>query len=56
MTNGLILLFVLAAFVAYFFARARRRMGLGVTGRTWVTVMIGFVLLMLALWAGATQR
>ncbi len=56
MADGLILLAVLAALTAYFVARARRRMGLATTGRTWVTVMVGFVLVVLALWAAATPH
>ncbi|MGA3155549.1 MAG: hypothetical protein ACLPN6_17180 [Streptosporangiaceae bacterium] len=56
MADGLILLVVLAVLTAYFVTRARRRMGLVTTGRTWVTVIVGFVLVVLALWAAATQH
>jgi fumarate reductase subunit D len=53
MTNGLILLAFLAALVAFGWARFRRRLGMAVTGRTLVSVMVGFVLVVLALWAAA---
>lgn len=55
MSQGIILLVVLAAIVAYVVARTRRRMGLLVTGKTWVTVMVGFVIVVLALWAATTR-
>jgi hypothetical protein len=55
MSQGIVLLLVLAAIVAYVVARTRRRMGLLVTGRTWIAVMTGFVVVVLALWA-ATAR
>jgi hypothetical protein len=51
MSQGIILLLVLAAIVAYVVARTRRRMGMIVTGRTWLIVMVGFVAVVLALWA-----
>jgi hypothetical protein len=49
--SGWILLLVLAGLVAYVVARASRRMGIRVTGRTWLMVMTGFVVVMLVLWA-----
>jgi hypothetical protein len=55
MSQGIILLVVLAVIVAYVVARTRRRMGLLVTGKTWVTVMVGFVVVVLAMWAAATR-
>lgn len=55
MNQGIILLLVLAAIVAYVVARTRRRMGLLVTGKTWIMVMTGFVIVVLALWAGTTH-
>jgi hypothetical protein len=51
MTNGLILLVVIAAIVAYVVARAGRRMGLATSSKGWIIVMTVFVLAMLALWA-----
>ena len=55
MSQGIILLLVLAAIVAYVVVRTRRRMGLLVTGKTWLTVMVGFVIVVLALWAATTH-
>ena len=49
--SGITLLVVIALIVAYVVARTRRRMGLLVTGRTWVIVMVGVVIAALALWA-----
>jgi hypothetical protein len=55
MSQGIILLVVLAAIVAYVVVRTRRRMGLLVRGKTWVTVMAGFVIVVLAMWAASTR-
>jgi hypothetical protein len=55
MSQGIILLVVLAAIVAYVVVRTRRRMGLVVTSKTWVTVMVGFVIVVLATWAAASH-
>jgi len=55
MSQGIILLVVLAAIVAYVVVRTRRRMGLLVTGKTWITVMVGFVIVVLTLWAATTR-
>jgi hypothetical protein len=52
--SGITLLVIIALIVAYVVARTRRRMGLLVTGRTWIAVMAGVVIAVLALWA--TQR
>jgi hypothetical protein len=49
--SGITLLVVIALIVAYVVARTRRRMGLLVTGRTWIIVMVGVVIAALALWA-----
>ena len=51
MSQGLILLVVIAAIVTYVVTRTRRRMGMAVTSKTWVTVMLGFVVVVLAMWA-----
>ncbi len=51
MSQGIILLVVIAAIVTYVVTRTRRRMGLVVTSKTWVTVMVGFVVVVLAMWA-----
>jgi hypothetical protein len=54
-TNGIILLLVLALIVAYVITRTRRRMGLIVTGKTWIAIMTGFVIIVLAAWAASTH-
>ena len=51
MSQGIILLVVIAAIVTYVVTRTRRRMGLVVTSKTWVTFMLGFVVVVLAMWA-----
>ena len=53
-TDGLILLGLLAILFAIFVARGRRRLGLGVTGRTFAAAIAGFAIVVLILWA--TQR
>jgi hypothetical protein len=53
--QGIILLLVLAGIVAYVVVRTRRRMGMIVTGRTWIAVMTGFVIVVLALWAATSH-
>lgn len=49
--SGIILLALIALIVAYVVARSRRRMGLLVTGKTWIAVVIGVVIVILVLWA-----
>jgi hypothetical protein len=53
--QGLILLGFLAVLAAYFTVRTRRRIGLGSTGRHWVLVITGFVIVVLVLWAVSTR-
>lgn len=55
MSQGIILLIVIALIVAYVAARTRRRMGLIVTGKTWLVVMAAVVIGLLALWASQTH-
>jgi hypothetical protein len=55
MSQGFILLVVIALIIAYVVARTRRRMGLLVTGKTWLVVMLGVVIVALALWASQTH-
>jgi len=55
MSQGLILLVVIALIIAYVVARTRRRMGLLVTGRTWLMVMLGVIIVALTLWAAETH-
>jgi hypothetical protein len=50
-SSGIILAVVIALILAYALARTRRRMGLMVTGRTWLLVVIGVVIVLAALWA-----
>ncbi len=56
LTAGLILLVFIAALVAFGWTRLRRRAGMSVTGRHWVTVMAVVILGVLALWAYSTHR
>ncbi|MGO8957387.1 MAG: hypothetical protein ACLQFR_08485 [Streptosporangiaceae bacterium] len=51
MSQGIVLLVFIALIVAYVVARTRRRMGLLVTGKTWLVIMAGVVIGVLALWA-----
>jgi hypothetical protein len=53
MATGLILLAFLAFLVAFFLTRMRRRLGLGVTGRTWAVIIAAFVIIVLGLWASS---
>jgi fumarate reductase subunit D len=55
-TNGLILLALIALLGAFVWTRMSRRLGAGVTWRTWVTTVTVLVLLILALWAYNTHR
>ena len=50
-SSGIVLLVVIALVVAYVVTRTRHRMGLLVTGRTWIAVVAGVVIALLALWA-----
>jgi hypothetical protein len=52
---GAILLVFLAVLVAYGWTRVRRRLGMGVSGRHFVLVIVGFCLIVLAMWAAATH-
>jgi hypothetical protein len=55
MSQGVILLILIALIVAYVVARTRRRMGLLVTGKTWLVVMVAVIIGALALWATQTH-
>jgi hypothetical protein len=55
MSQGFVLLIVIALIIAYVVARTRRRMGLLVTGKTWLAVMVGVIIVALALWASQTH-
>jgi predicted PurR-regulated permease PerM len=53
--TGLILLVFLALLCTYLVHRVRRRMGLPVSSRLWVTITVGFVLIVLTAWV-ASQK
>jgi hypothetical protein len=53
--SGLILLAFIGALVGFGVTRVRRRLGLGVTGGTWVAIIAGVIVLGLALWAYAVS-
>jgi hypothetical protein len=55
MSQGVILLVMIALIVTYIVTRTRRRMGFVVTPRTWLVVMIAVVVGVLALWASQTH-
>jgi hypothetical protein len=55
MTQGLILLGFLAVLTVWITIRVRRRLGLPVTSKTVTTVALGFVLIVLALYALAAS-
>ncbi len=55
MSQGIILLVMIALIVTYVVTRTRRRMGFLVTGKTWLVVMIAVVIGILALWASQTH-
>lgn len=50
MTDGLILLGVLAVLFAIGVARGRKRLGMGVTGRGFAMAVCGFAIVVLVLW------
>lgn len=54
-SSGIVVLVVIALIVAYAVARTRQRMGLLVTGRTWITVTVGVIAVLLALWVARTH-
>jgi hypothetical protein len=56
MTAGLILLVFIGLLLAFFFTRFRRRIGLSVTGRTWLVIIAAVVLIGLFLWASSTHH
>ena len=55
MSQGIILLVVIALIITYVVVRTRRRLGLLVTGKTWLTLMIAVIIGVLALWASQTH-
>jgi hypothetical protein len=55
MSQGIILLVVIALIITYVVTRTRRRMGLLVTGKTWLVMMLAVIIGVLALWASQTH-
>ncbi|HYK28280.1 MAG TPA: hypothetical protein VEV61_09965 [Streptosporangiaceae bacterium] len=55
MAQGIVLLLFVALIISYAVVRARRRMGLIVTGKTWIMLITGVVIVVLALWAAQTH-
>jgi hypothetical protein len=55
MSQGIILLVMIALIITYVVTRTRRRMGLLVTGKTWIVIMACVVIGVLALWASQTH-
>jgi hypothetical protein len=53
--SGLILLLLLGVLVGFGITRVRGRLGMRVTGGTWLAVIAGVVVLGLALWAYAVS-
>jgi hypothetical protein len=51
MSQGIILLVVIALIIAYAVTRTRRRIGLSVTGRTWIVVVLGVMIAILLAWS-----
>ena len=56
MASGFILLLLIGIIVGFVVSRVRRRAGVGVTWRTWVTtvVVVGFILLLM--WVTTYKR
>jgi hypothetical protein len=54
MYSGLILLVFIGIFVAWFWTRGRRKLGLSVNGKHWLGALIVFVVLMI-LFFGASH-
>ena len=55
MAQGIVLLLFVALIISYAVVRARRRMGLMVTGKTWIMLITGVVIVALALWAAQSN-
>ncbi len=55
MSQGVILLVMIALIITYIVTRTRRRMGMLVTARTWLIMMVAVIIGILALWASQTH-
>jgi hypothetical protein len=49
--TGVILLVFIAVLIAFFLTRARRRMGFGVTGKHWQTIILAVIVIVVVLYA-----
>ena len=56
MTSGLILLLLIGVLIGFGITRVRRRMGLGVTGTTWLSIIAGVVIIGLLLWVTSARH
>ena len=54
-SSGIILLVMIALVITYVVVRTRHRIGLLVTGRTWIVIMTCVIIGILALWASQTH-
>ncbi len=55
MTDGFIVLGLLAILFAIIAGRARRRVGMPVNGRVFATLITGFAIVVLVLWVASTH-
>jgi len=53
--QGIVLLVIIALIITYVVTRTRRRMGMLVTGKTWLVVRAAVIIGVLALWATQTH-
>jgi hypothetical protein len=49
--TGLILLLLLAAIFAVLVSKGRKRLGIGMSGRTWILAVVGFAIIVLVIYA-----
>ncbi len=49
--TGIILLLFLAVIIAFFWQKLRKRAGLGVSSRTWLSVIVVFVIVVALMYA-----
>jgi hypothetical protein len=55
-TSGLILLLLIGVLIGFGITRVRRRMGLGVTGTTWLGIIATVVIIGLLLWVTSVKH
>ena len=56
MTSGLILLLLIGVLIGFGITRVRRRMGLAVTGTTWLSIIAAVVIIGLLLWVTSVKH